>query len=60
MDKLIFQLFPIFCQLVTAEFIEIHLDNGTVLNKIGLDHPYVCANFDWWPDSKVNSGMALF
>ena len=26
------------------------------LNVVGIDHPYVCANFDWWPDSKCDYG----
>ena len=23
---------------------------------IGKDHPYVCVNFDWWPDTKCDYG----
>lgn len=34
--------------------ISIDINEKIVLNTIGLDHPYVCANFDWWPDVKVN------
>ena len=26
------------------------------LNVVGMDHPYVCANFDWWPDTKCDYG----
>jgi len=27
-----------------------------VLNEIGIDHPFVCVNLDWWPDSKCDYG----
>lgn len=26
------------------------------MNEIGLEHPYVCVNLDWWPDSKCDYG----
>ena len=36
-----------------AKRIKIEFDVEKPLNQIGIKHPYVCANFDWWPDSKV-------
>ena len=26
------------------------------LNYVGIDHPYVCSNFDWYPDTKCDYG----
>ena len=42
-----------------AKRIKIEFDVEKPLNIIGIKHPYVCANFDWWPDSKVRK-MLLF
>ena len=36
-----------------AKRIKIEFDVEKPLNEIGVKHPFVCANFDWWPDSKV-------
>ena len=27
-----------------------------MLNEIGIEHPFVCVNLDWWPDSKCDYG----
>ena len=49
--KMIFFLFLI--RFLCAKEVSIDIDENTVLNTIALDHPYICSNFDWWPDAKV-------
>ena len=36
--------------------ISVKFNTTEKLNVVGIDHPYVCANFDWWPDSKCDYG----
>ena len=36
--------------------ISVKFNTTEKLNVVGMDHPYVCANFDWWPDSKCDYG----
>jgi len=33
--------------------VTISVDESKILNEIGMTYPYVCSNFDWWPDAKV-------
>lgn len=56
----LYKVLPLLPSFLTADIIEIDLDHETILNTIGLDHPYVCANFDWWPDTKVDSLQLFF
>ena len=44
--------------LVTAA-IDVELDTGHRLNEIGMKHPFVCANFDWWPNEKCDYGRGF-
>ena len=39
--------------------IDVELDTGHKLNEIGMKHPFVCANFDWWPNEKCDYGQVL-
>ena len=57
---LIFGCFQVAAAYHTVEIrddvVNINLDTNAILNKIGLEHPFVCANFDWWPDEKCDYG----
>ena len=44
--------------LVSA-VIDVEIDTGHKLNEIGMKHPFVCANFDWWPNEKCDYGQVL-
>ena len=37
---------------ITSNSVSVNFNATEKLNSIGIDHPYVCANFDWWPDNK--------
>ena len=37
---------------ITGNSVSVNFNATEKLNSIGIDHPYVCANFDWWPDNK--------
>ena len=36
--------------------ISVKFNTTEKLNVVGMEYPYVCANFDWWPDSKCDYG----
>ena len=38
---------------VNPEVTSVAVNFTTPLNRIGIDHPFVCANFDWWPELNI-------
>ena len=36
--------------------VNVELDSKATVNVIGIDHPFVCVNFDWWPNEKCDYG----
>jgi len=53
--RLFLSLFAIFVNAKPSTF-SIKFKEKEPLNRIGIDHPYVCSNFDWWPDAKCDYG----
>ena len=55
------KLFIVLASTIVAVYtkghdVTVQLDTKTTLNVIGLEHPFVCVNFDWWPDLKCDYG----
>ena len=44
---------------IVSAAIDVKLDTGHRLNEIGMKHPFVCANFDWWPNEKCDYGQGF-
>ena len=36
--------------------ISVKFNTTEKLNSVGIDYPYVCSNFDWYPDTKCDYG----
>ena len=36
--------------------ISVNFNTTEKLNTVGINYPYVCSNFDWYPDTKCDYG----